>query len=449
MKGATTAAPTYPAAIELPGREGMIASLSDSIRDAVATGRHAALVLLDINGFAEVNAAWGVFAGDALLKAAGDRLQREVTKRCAELDFDATLVGRLDGDHFAVLLADIENWSSVREVAADLVRSMAQPYVIQEKTIAIGVRAAIVRIPEHASSVTSALGRGFRLLNNAARAKADGVALSERENIETVRSAALEKDLAQSLKTKEIFIVLQPKVATETGAVAGAEALVRWRHPSKGLLSPATFIGIAEKSGLIFDLGLRVLRDACRAAQFLELERRGLSIAVNVSAAQLARPDFLSQFLEVIDEEGVSPSTIAIEVTETAAMMGGESITDSLRSLRRCGLSVAIDDFGTGFSNLAALSTLQADTLKIDRSLVAHDEDDRKSAGLLGLTVQLAHTFGMETVAEGVETQAQFDRVRDIGCDYVQGYLTGKPVEVADFKDLYLGRAADSAETAA
>jgi EAL domain-containing protein (putative c-di-GMP-specific phosphodiesterase class I) len=190
---------------------------------------------------------------------------------------------------------------------------------------------------------------------------------------------------------------------------------------------------------LIFDLGLRVLRDACVASTRLDAAGRGLSIAWNVSPPELAQPDFLAKVLEIVDRESVDPKALEIEITETAAMMGGECITQSLRALRRCGIGVAIDDFGTGFSNLASLSVLPADVLKIDRSLVAYEAGDGKAEKLLSIAIQLAHTFDLKTVAEGVETEAQLVRVRRLGCDYVQGFLTGKPVSTADFSRCYLG----------
>ncbi len=159
-----------------------------------------------------------------------------------------------------------------------------------------------------------------------------------------------------------------------------------------------------------------------------------------MSPHQLAHPEFLSRFLEVIDREGVEPQMLDIEVTESAAMMGGERVSDSLHALRRCGIGVAIDDFGTGFSNLASLAALPADTLKIDRSLVTGGDAGGKAGALLDIAVQLGRTFGMATVAEGVETTEQYQHVTGLGCDYVQGYFTGRPVRASEFASYYLRR---------
>jgi EAL domain-containing protein (putative c-di-GMP-specific phosphodiesterase class I) len=282
------------------------------------------------------------------------------------------------------------------------------------------------------------LGRGFRLLNTGARAKADGVALSEADAGEGPSMAMLERDLTAALSTDQLFIALQPKVAAATGEVQGAEALARWQHPERGALPPPVFIEAAEKSGLIFDLGLRILRDVCRASNALGDSGGTLKVAVNVSPHQLGHPDFLGRFLEVVDREGVNPGSLEIEVTETAAMMGGERMLDALRALRRCGIAVAIDDFGTGFSNLASLSALPADALKIDRSLVTGGDLGGKAQALLNIAVQLGRTFGLTTVAEGVETNRQLRHVTELGCDLVQGYFTGRPVRSGEFAERYL-----------
>jgi EAL domain-containing protein (putative c-di-GMP-specific phosphodiesterase class I) len=326
----------------------------------------------------------------------------------------------------------------LQAATVELMRILAQPFALGGRPLVVSARAAVVQVPAHARSTTSVLGRGFRLLNGAARTRSDGIAFAEAESIEGVSAMMLERDLSAALSKDELFIALQPKVAASTGAVRGAEALVRWHHPTHGSLPPPVFIGAAEKSGLIFDLGLRILRDACRASNGMAAEAEGLSVAVNVSPHQLAHPDFLSRFLEVIDREGVAPSSLEIEVTETAAMMGGERVSDSLRSLRRCGISVAIDDFGTGFSNLASLSALPADTLKIDRSLVTGIDQGGKAEALLDIAVRLGRTFGLATVAEGVETARQYRHVTELGCDLVQGYLTGRPVRATEFAERYL-----------
>ncbi|MGH6923107.1 MAG: putative bifunctional diguanylate cyclase/phosphodiesterase [Propylenella sp.] len=420
------------------GRQELLDALNAAIREATASGRPAAAVLVDLNNFLGINIAWGPSVGDEVLAETAARIADFVGGKLCGGASAAVHAGRLDADHFLAVVPKVESFGALLSSVAELVGVLAQPLSLSGRTIAVGARAAIVQIPAHGRSVTSVLGRGFRLINSTARAKADGVAMSETEAGQVPSTVMLERDLTAALSTDQLFIALQPKVETATGLVRGAEALARWQHPELGALAPPVFVETAERSGLIFDLGLRILRDVCRASHDLAEKGKTLPLAVNVSPHQLAHPDFLGRFLEVVDREGVDPQTLEIEVTETAAMMGGERMLEGLRALRRCGIGVAIDDFGTGFSNLAALSALPADTLKIDRSLVTGSDQGGKAEALLNIAVQLGCTFGLSTVAEGVETNRQLRHVTELGCDFVQGYLTGRPVRVAEFAERYL-----------
>ncbi len=419
-------------------RQAFVDSLESAIRRSIATAMPAALVLIDLNNFSEVNGAWGPAVGDELLSATAQSVVSFASDRLDLGSRDAAFAGRLDGDHFGIVIPDVKSIEATRAAVADLIQDLARPLALSGHNVRVSARSVVIPIPAQGRSVTSVLGRGFRLLNSRARGRPDGVLVLGADPVPTAFFPALERDLAAALASDQLSIALQPKLEIASGLVRGAEALIRWNHPRYGPIAPPEFISTAEKSGLIFSLGLRVLREACVASNRLDAAGRGLSIALNVSPHQLAQPDFLAKVLEVVDRESVDPRTLEIEITETAAMMGGECINQSLRALRRCGIGVAIDDFGTGFSNLASLSVLPVDVLKIDRSLVAYNEGDRKSEKLLGIAIQLAHTFDVKTVAEGVETEAQLARVRRLGCDYVQGFLTGRPVSTAEFASCYL-----------
>lgn len=421
-------------------RQALLRDLGASIRASIATGAPSAAILLDINGFADLNAAYGPSAGDEAIAIMRGRITSVAADAAAEeLRSDAITAGHLDSDHFLIVARSAPNADALRRAAARFVEALGEPLTLAGRHASVSARAAIVRIPDHAGSVTAALARGFQTLNGAARARSDGIAMAAVEEIQGIRRQAIENDLAAALNTDQIFIALQPKVHTGTGAISGAEALARWDHPERGPLPPQIFIEAAEAGGLIFDLGLRILRDSCRAAASFSSAERPFTIAVNVSPRQLSHPDFLGAFLAVIDEEGPGPEVLEIEITETALALGGDSVRESLMALKRCGIGIAIDDFGTGFSNLAALSALPADTLKIDRSLVVGAEDGGKGAALFDVALQLGRTFGMETVAEGVETRRQFDHVSARGCDFVQGFLTGRPVRADEFARRYLG----------
>lgn len=419
-------------------RRAILDALSGAIRDATATGNAAAAIFCDLNGFSGINAAWGPSIGDDVLTAIAARLADFVHEHPLGRTRESACIGRLDADHFLIVVKDVESFGSLRSRTVELISAMAQPVSLSGRSISLAARAAIVQIPSHGRSATSVLGRGFRLLNSTARSASEGVAVSDTDAGYEPFLIMLEHDLTSALKTDQLFIALQPKVEAATGLVQGAEALARWQHPERGALAPPVFIEAAERSGLIFDLGLRILRDVCRASNSFASKDKGFSLAVNVSPHQLGHPDFLGRFLEVVDREGVDPEALEIEVTETAAMMGGDSMLDALRALRRCGIGVAIDDFGTGFSNLASLSVLPADELKIDQSLVSGGNEGGTAEVLLNIAVQLGQTFGLKTVAEGVETQQQMQHLKALGCDLVQGYFTGRPVRSSEFAERYL-----------
>ena len=419
-------------------RQRLLTALAAAIRDAIATGSPAAAILLDLNSFADINASWGPGAGDEVLQATAARIAQFAAGGFPRgASRQGVTAGRLDADHFLIAIPDAPSMESLKTAAAELVRLLSQPLAVGGQSIAVASRAAIVEIPAYGRTITSILGRGFRLLNGNARGNAGGVAASETPGGE-MSMIALERDLASALSAGQISIALQPKVETATRAVKGAEALARWQHPDRGWVAPPVFIEAAERSGLIFDLGLNILRQSCQAGMMLSGRGADFTIAVNVSAHQLSHPDFLGRFLEVIDREGVEPKMLEIEVTETAAMMGGERVLSSLQAIRRCGIAVAIDDFGTGFSNLAALGSFPADILKIDRSLVIEIEQNARAAALLDIALQLGRTFGLATVVEGVETAGQFEKVVALGGDLVQGYFTGRPVAAAEFAERYM-----------
>ena len=420
-------------------RQRLLTALAAAIRDAIATGSPAAAILLDLNNFADINASWGPGAGDEVLEATAARIAQFAAGGFPRgASRQAVTAGRLDADHFLIAVPDAPSMESLKTAAAELVRLLSQPLAVGGQSIAV----AVARCDRRGSRAWphNHLHSGPRLQaaeRQCARQCVGGVAASETPGAE-MSTVALERDLAAALSAGQISIALQPKVETATRAVKGAEALARWQHPDRGWVAPPIFIEAAERSGLIFDLGLNILRQSCRAGMMLSGRGADFTIAVNVSAHQLSHPDFLGRFLEVIDREGVEPKMLEIEVTETAAMMGGERVLSSLQAIRRCGIAVAIDDFGTGFSNLAALGSFPADILKIDRSLVIDIEQNARAAALLDIALQLGRTFGLATVVEGVETAGQFEKVVALGGDLVQGYFTGRPVAAGEFAERYL-----------
>jgi EAL domain-containing protein (putative c-di-GMP-specific phosphodiesterase class I) len=242
------------------------------------------------------------------------------------------------------------------------------------------------------------------------------------------RRLSLEQDLRRALAKGELVVHYQPIAGLPDGAVRAHEALVRWQHPSRGLLAPAEFLQLAEDTGLVIALGEWVLREACRWATFIGAEQ-GVQVAVNLSLRQFNDPKLIELVRRVLAESGLPPALLMLEVAETTAMHQTDVAASTLAKLKELGVSLAIDDFGTGYSNLASLRRFTVDMLKIDRTIVADLPGDAHAKALAGGIVGLAHALGMKVVAEGVETEAQRDFLAALGCDRAQGFYIGKPVD--------------------
>jgi diguanylate cyclase len=377
-----------------------------------------AVLVLGLDNFRAVNDAYGLRVGDALLVQAGERL--------VAFAGDAKRVARASGDEFLLLLdAGLDG----AMVQAELLRQrVSQPFVVEGQPLQIGASIGIAVYPDHGSrprlpahallamrSVKAAGGGGHALYDPA-------MSVNQREQAELLH------DLRQALARHEFQLYYQPKVDAHSLQITAAEALLRWQHPKRGMISPVTFIPLAERHGLIADIGLWVIEEACRqAAQWRELGLR-MRIAVNISGHQLRRDDLVDQIEASLARHGVPAGRLTCEITESVAMEDTAITRAAFERLGRAGLHVSIDDFGTGHSSLAALRRLPAAELKIDRAFVTdlgHNDDARS---IVRAIVQMAHSLQLRVVAEGVETEAQRDELVRLGCDELQGFLFAKPM---------------------
>jgi len=251
---------------------------------------------------------------------------------------------------------------------------------------------------------------------------------TEQMNQAASRRLALETDLRRALGKNELRVHYQRIVEAKSGRVTGHEALVRWQHPERGVVPPGEFIQIAEESGLILKIGEWVLREACRWGRSLGAER-GLQVAVNLSPRQFNDPKLAQMVSHALKETGLPPRLLELEITETLAMQHTDSTLSTLKRLKKLGVSIAIDDFGTGYSSLAYLRRFPVDKVKIDRTFVADAPEDREQGAIVSAIVAMAHALDIEVIGEGVETDAQQEFLRRCGCDYIQGYLTGRPAD--------------------
>jgi diguanylate cyclase (GGDEF)-like protein len=389
-----------------------------------------AVLFIDLDDFKVINDTLGHAAGDALLIAVTDRIRGLVRQ--------ADLVARLGGDEFAILTADDPELSRSRSMAERLVRDLRAPYIVGEHTItvtaSIGIASArgggsdaleVVRNADVAMYMAKANGKaGFAIFDPGMHA-----AIRARHE--------LGAQLQQAVDLGQLRLVYQPIVSLESGRIAGLEALVRWEHPERGLVSPGEFIEIAEENGAILPIGRWVLRHACERAvawQADGLTPPGLFMCVNVSAREIQQPGFVGAVEEALAWAGLEPARLILELTETALIKATTTTVATLESLRRLGVRVVIDDFGTGYFSLSHLRQFPVDALKIAAEFVQVEEGDSRSAALAGAIVALGESLGIATVAEGIESEQQAERMRSLGSTYGQGYFFSKPIDPAEIE---------------
>jgi diguanylate cyclase len=406
----------------LPNRRALFEALETVLVRAPA--RHpAALLLLDLDGFKEVNDSLGHHAGDRLLTLVGPRLREGLRPD--------DVLARLGGDEFAVLLPGTDE-DAAHRTAVRLRELLLQPFTVEGIRLHVGVSIGVATAPRPAATVEELL-RCADVAMYAAKSARTGVRryVPDPDGGSGDRLRTME-DLRTALETGELEVHLQPQVDLRDGRVVGAEALVRWRHPRRGLLGPADLLPAAEQAGLLRPLTDRVL-DLALAAAARWWPEHGVPVSVNLSAANVTDLDLPWKVEAALARHGMPAAALTLELVEDTLMADPERGRQVLGALRRLGVRTSIDDYGTGYSSLAYLRHLPADELKLDRSLTADCDRDPRAAAIVRHTVALAHDLGLRLVAEGVEDLPTGAVLRDLGCDVAQGYAVARPMPVADF----------------
>ena len=391
------------------------------------------VLFVDLDNFKTFNDGMGHQAGDTLLVAVAQRLRNSMRQD--------DLLCRFGGDEFVILVHPRSAEQSGELLAHRLSEVLRAPFEVQGRTISVTVS---IGIATGAEQDIDDLVRDADLAMYQAksRGKAQAAAFVPQMVDSANDRLQLLLDLQGALERDEFVVHYQPVIDLATRTMTGVEALVRWDHPVRGRLGPFDFIPSAEESGLIVGIGHAVLRDACRQAAAWRLPERGLTLAVNLSARQLATPSLLDDVRRVLDETGVPPGALVLEVTETTVMQDTDAAVARLRALKALGVRLAIDDFGTGYSSLAYLRQLPVDILKIDRSFVADLHVGTASAAIVHSLIELGQTLELELIAEGVEDQAQLDALLEQRCGLAQGFLFARPMSSEDLDELLAGAGA-------
>jgi diguanylate cyclase (GGDEF)-like protein/PAS domain S-box-containing protein len=415
----------------LANRQRMRLSLDQSLAQQGGPYRPTSLFLLDLDRFKAVNDTLGHQIGDELLKQVAQRLQR-----CLG---EAGLVGRLGGDEFKIVLPGENNRERLAELAKGVIASLSHPYAISGSSISIGCSVGIAVAPDDGEN-SETLIRNADLALYAAKADGRGVHRFYREEMLAGAQSRrmLEDDLRRAIAEGQFHLAYQPVVSTLEAKIVGFEALIRWQHPTRGLISPAEFIPVAEECGLIERIGEWVLRTACdEAAKWPDCVR----IGVNVSTIQFASPGLPALVMNVLANSGLAPDRLELEITESVFLNDCASSDQMFARLKALGIRLALDDFGTGYSSLGYLKTAPFDKIKIDQSFVRGAAiAGSRNAAIIKAIVTLANTLGMETTAEGVEIQDEIALIRELGCSHIQGFVYGRPMPAEDVLPLITGQ---------
>ena len=402
----------HDALTDLPNRVNFTACLTDELH-AIERGGSLALLCLDLDRFKSVNDTLGHPSGDVLLKQVAERL------RAATRDTD--VVARFGGDEFSIIQSKCEQPTSATALAERLIEVLSAPYDVHGNQVVIGVSVGIAIAPSDGTGADVLLKHGDMALY---RAKADGrgtYRLFEQEMDARMHARrALEVDMRQALERDQFEVHYQPLIDLASGNLSGFEALVRWRHPTRGMVSPGEFVPLAEDIGLIVPIGALVLRKACLAAAAWPED---IKVTVNISPVQFQNRKIITEVSRALAEAALAPHRLELEITEGVLLQDAEATLSMLHQLRAMGVRIAMDDFGTGYSSLSYLRSFPFDKIKIDRSFISHIANDDGAVAIIRAITSLAAGLGMATTAEGVETAEQLMHVRNAGCSEAQGYL--------------------------
>ena len=433
----------------LPNRDEFHNSIARAVQSCRNTGQHASIMMIDLDMFKRINSTHGYAVGDELLRVVSGRLTDVLrnTDTVARLKYASgvTSIYRLGGDEFGILLTGLDCTDFTGQIVNRVIESISGQIDIQGNEFHLSCSVGVSLFPDHGTSAEALVKNASTALYYA---KLQGHNISrfydEDLHRDSLESMQLENDLRHVIERNELELYYQPKIDLATGRVSSMEALVRWHHPELGMIPPGEFIPMAEETGLITTIGYWVLESAChQIRQWQDSGYTDISVAVNLSAVQFSQQDLLKHILNTLNEAGISPGQLELEITESTIMQNIDAAASTMRALHCSGMHISIDDFGTGYSSLNHLKRFPINTVKIDRSFIRDITTDSDDTAIVSAIISMAHSMGLRVIAEGVETGEQLEILRDLQCNEIQGFLFSPPVS-ADEATALLGQNIES-----
>jgi diguanylate cyclase (GGDEF)-like protein/PAS domain S-box-containing protein len=422
----------YDSLTGLPNRHLFFNRLEQAMKEADRDERLVAVLFVDLDQFKNINDSLGHDVGDIMLKEASDRLSK-----CLRA---SDTLARWGGDEFNLVLRDLKNIHDVTVVAEKIVKNISKPYYINMKRLFITASIGITLYPFNESNVEDLVKKADAAMYYAKEAGGNNYQFFDHQmTAQLEERLELESEMRHALERDEFILLYQPQVGVDSGIVAGMEALIRWQHPKKGLITPDRFISIAEDTDLIIPIGEWVLREACKQNKILQDSGfRPIQVSVNVSARQLRESNLVQKIDQILKETGHDPALLNLEITESMLMRDVDGVIQMLNDLSALGVTISVDDFGTGYSSLAYLKRFPISTLKIDYSFIRDIPVNKDDVSITIAIINMANGLGIRTVAEGVETEAQLDFLKLHNCDLVQGYYFCRPVNINEMVHLLI-----------